>query len=108
MVQISTSSGSQWAGPVGRTSAHHERIICGTPYSSACLSSSGICCSSLLGNLGATMSDIRSSSPVGYIGIPQQESWGGSSTWQNMESGPTWAIVECGKALMTWYTLFKD
>ena len=25
-----------------------------------------------------------------------------------MESGPTWAIVECGKALMTWYTLFED
>src|SRR5205807_2636840 len=108
-VRISTSSGSQLAGPAWRTSAHHGRIICGMPYSSsACPSSSGTRCSSPPGSPGATTSDIRSSSPAGHMGTPQQESWGGSSTRRNMKSGPTRAIVECGKALMTRYTLFEN
>src|SRR5437879_6742420 len=108
-VRISTSSGSQLPGPAWRTSAHHGRIIRGTPYSSsACPSSSGTRCSSPPASLGATTSDIRSSSPARHMGTPQQESWGGSSTRRNMESGPTRAIVECGKALTTRYTLFED
>ena len=108
-VRISTGSGSQLAGPARRTPAPRGRIVRSRVYSPPTFpSSSAPRFSSPLGNLSATTSGIRSSSPAGHMSTPRQENWLGSNSRRNMVTGAERAIVEFAKSLILRYTLFED
>ena len=71
MVRISTTSGSQEVPLVRRTPANRGRIIRGRAYSPPTFQSSSVGYSSPLATHSGTTSGVRSSSPVGELGIPR-------------------------------------
>jgi hypothetical protein len=109
-VRISTTSGSQEAALVRRTSSARVSIIPGRTYMPPTFMSSSVGRYSSPPGIPSSTSGVRSSSPPqGEPSTPRSgRVWHGTNSRRNTATGVEGEIVGVGKTLMLRYTLFVD